>query len=364
MHRRARRREPVVASAAVTGRVFSDVEIRTARLLLRAPREADLDDEVTACQDELTQRWLPLPHPYRREDAEAFSLVAATRRRIEGAGLLRAIEVEGRYAGTIDLKRADWSAGSVEVGYLTAPWARGRGVMTEALSALTTWVLDQGFGRVEVRAAVGNLASQRVAERAGFRREGVLRRAGYTHDGPVDILVLSRTCDDPPVETAKSDPASGRPSAIRPSALVGIRRGPDLLVVQAREPSGLAFLRLPGGGIEAGELAVQAAVREIREELGATLLDPSLRGVVENLWRDAGGRQWHELCFIVAGSLAGSSTAAADWSGLIADTGQPVSWVPLAECRAGPLPFHPAPALDLLMDHHPRHTGRVDGGLE
>ncbi len=96
-------------------------------------------------------------------------------------------------------------ARSVEVGYLTAPWARGHGVMTEALSAVTGWVLGQGFARVEVRTAVGNVGSQRVAEKAGFRREGVLRRAGYTHGGPVDLVVLSRIAEDAPSAASVAD---------------------------------------------------------------------------------------------------------------------------------------------------------------
>ncbi len=76
--------------------------------------------------------------------------------------------------------------------------------MTAALGMLTGWALTPlpagglGLGRVEVRAAVGNRPSQRVAEKAGFTRDGLLRRAGRTHDGPVDVVVYSRTVDDPP----------------------------------------------------------------------------------------------------------------------------------------------------------------------
>ena len=50
---------------------------------------------------------------------------------------------------------------------------------------------DQGVERLELRAATGNLASQRVAEKAGFTREGVLRNAGYVNDGRVDMVVYS-----------------------------------------------------------------------------------------------------------------------------------------------------------------------------
>jgi RimJ/RimL family protein N-acetyltransferase len=53
------------------------------------------------------------------------------------------------------------------------------------------------FARVEIRAATGNVASQRVAERAGYVREGVLRSAGYVHAGRVDLVVFSRLAADP-----------------------------------------------------------------------------------------------------------------------------------------------------------------------
>lgn len=115
-----------------------------------------------------------------------------------GAGIERVIEVGGEFVGVIGLKGTDWAACSTEAGYWLAPWGRGRGVMTRALCALTDWALDsQGMGRVEVRVAPGNGASLAVAQRALFVREGLLRRAGWTHDGPTDLVLWSRLRDDP-----------------------------------------------------------------------------------------------------------------------------------------------------------------------
>lgn len=117
--------------------------------------------------------------------------------------------------------------------------------MTEALSAVTDCVLGQGFIRVEVRAAVGNVGSQRVAEKAGFRREGVLRRAGHTHAGPVDLVVLSRLADDPPsADTSVTGRPAHRPARIRPTALVVLRRAAEIMVIRSTDPGGEPFLRL------------------------------------------------------------------------------------------------------------------------
>jgi RimJ/RimL family protein N-acetyltransferase len=100
--------------------------------------------------------------------------------------------VDGRLAGAIDLKKTDWSALTTEVGYWSAPWVRGRGVTTTAVRLLASWALtDQGLERVELLAATGNEASSRVADKAGFQREGIARNAGVTHGGRVDLTVWS-----------------------------------------------------------------------------------------------------------------------------------------------------------------------------
>lgn len=172
------------------------------QVLLRALGPDDVDGLVAGVGDPLTQRWLPLPRPYSRNAAVEWALTAVPVAAAAGTSLVRAIEVAGLFAGIIDLRRVDWATGSAEVSYWATSAGRGHGIVTAALEALTGWALTPaaggglGLGRVEVRAAVGNRASQRVAEKAGFTREGLLRRAGRTHDGPVDLVVYSRTVDD------------------------------------------------------------------------------------------------------------------------------------------------------------------------
>ena len=74
-------------------------------------------------------------------------------------------------------------------------WRRGRGVATRALRLLSDWALSPdglGLARVQLTTDVDNPASQRVAERAGFEREGVLR-AYVEHQGARrDMVVWSR----------------------------------------------------------------------------------------------------------------------------------------------------------------------------
>ena len=62
------------------------------------------------------------------------------------------------------------------------------------------------------------------------------------------------------------------------------------------------FHRLIGGGVEHGETALEAVRREVREELGATLLDAELLGVLENIF-ELDGEPGHEVVFVHTGRL-------------------------------------------------------------
>jgi RimJ/RimL family protein N-acetyltransferase len=99
--------------------------------------------------------------------------------------------------GCLWTKRTDWVALVTEISYAVAPAARGFGVAAEAVDALAVaLILEHGFQRVELRVAPGNTASRRVAEKAGFTYEGLLRNAGHVHCGRVDLEVWSFVAAD------------------------------------------------------------------------------------------------------------------------------------------------------------------------
>ena len=176
------------------GQTFPDVVLVDGELVLRAFEEADLPGVVEAATDPLTLQWLPLPRPVRPGHGAGTGASLTT-----SAGPDRGARPgpshrwqDGQLLGAIDLKDVDWAARVAEIGYWTHPAHRGRGVMTRAVRLLARWALtDQGFERIEVRVALGNLASIRVAEKAGLIREGVARSAGYVHAGRVDLVVFS-----------------------------------------------------------------------------------------------------------------------------------------------------------------------------
>lgn len=103
----------------------------------------------------------------------------------------------GRIVGSISLYHADWNLRAAVVGYGVRSDARGKGYATEALTAVARWALTEGgLQRVALTANTDNIASVRVAEKAGFRREGTLRRASLEDDGLHDLAVFSLLNDE------------------------------------------------------------------------------------------------------------------------------------------------------------------------
>jgi RimJ/RimL family protein N-acetyltransferase len=94
------------------------------------------------------------------------------------------------FAAAVDL---ELEARQAELGYMILPAARGRGAATRALALLTRWCFDAlGLERLELRIDPANEGSNRVAERAGYRREGVLRSLHLKDGVRSDVGVWSR----------------------------------------------------------------------------------------------------------------------------------------------------------------------------
>ena len=88
---------------------------------------------------------------------------------------------EGRLVASTGLHRMDWAARRFEIGYWRRHGCGGQGFVTEAATALARLCFDHlEARRVELRMDDANVASWRVAERAGFTLEGVLRNDSLT----------------------------------------------------------------------------------------------------------------------------------------------------------------------------------------
>ncbi|KAA9111288.1 GNAT family N-acetyltransferase [Microbacterium rhizomatis] len=163
------------------------VTLRTARLELSIPTEADVDAIFEACQDPGIQRYTTVPSPYERRHAEEFIPRVAKNWAMD-LEQTWAVREGAVLAGMVGLYRL--GTGSAELGYWMSPGSRGRGLLTEAARAVIDWAFaDDGLGleRIEWRAVVGNTASARAGRALGFRYEGLLRQALLSptarHDG-------------------------------------------------------------------------------------------------------------------------------------------------------------------------------------
>ncbi len=146
---------------------------------LRQWRPDDAEWYVESSRDPEIQRWTTEPPDLT---------VAAVRVAIERALADRLVAFaitdagSGALLGNIALSPAH------ELSYFVAPAARGRGVATRAVRLLLAWAWSAGVERVELHAHVDNIGSQRVAERAGFRRDRVERAAREVKGETWDIV--------------------------------------------------------------------------------------------------------------------------------------------------------------------------------
>lgn len=165
------------------------VLLETERLLMRPFEEGDAGDLLAASRDPEILRWMPWASTQTRQTAIDWCTTHAHQ---DPARAINFAIVGGdRFAGSIGLGRTDWTDGRVEVGYWIAPWARRKGYAVEATRGVAAYAFEKGMYRIELLAATGNRPSQRVAERAGFTRESVLREAMVIPAGRVDGVLFS-----------------------------------------------------------------------------------------------------------------------------------------------------------------------------
>jgi ribosomal-protein-alanine N-acetyltransferase len=129
------------------------------------------------------------------------------------------VDGSGTFLGYAVTGPVDHEGGEVELGYAVAPAARGRGVAGAALFSMARWALEEaGLARVTALVSTLNHASSRVAQRAGFTFEGVLRSVHHRDDERVDLECWSLLPGElPAVSPRVGDRARGGPS--RPASV-------------------------------------------------------------------------------------------------------------------------------------------------
>ena len=176
--------------------------LETQRLVLRCPRPGDGLAVNSAVCDSLEglRPWMPwAKNAPSADDSEAYC------RRMHAKFLLREDLVmrifergsdgaDGPVLGAVGLHRIDWSARCFEIGYWRRKGLGGLGIVSEAVHGLARMAWDRlDARRLEIRMDDDNAPSRKVAERAGFIFEGLLRLNTLSFDGfPRSTRVYAR----------------------------------------------------------------------------------------------------------------------------------------------------------------------------
>lgn len=174
----------------------ADIGLALGDLVLRPWRESDEGALWEACQDPEIARWVSIPQPFTRTDArEQIAEWQEMWRDGSGAPFAVIDVASGRVLGAV--LRIGPDGHQATLGCWVAQPARGRGIGTRVLRAVADWTFETtDVVRVDAYIMAGNEASQRMTERAGFQREGLLRAWDLLRGVPVDCVAYSRLRDD------------------------------------------------------------------------------------------------------------------------------------------------------------------------
>ena len=147
--------------------------------MLRPLGLEDLAAVVDACADpEIPRFTLLVPSPYSEADGRRFLTHVEERWRAGDPERTFAITIGGELVGVVSVSLDDGV-----LGYWMKREARGRGLMTRAVILAVDWAREQGVARFFLTTHPDNVASQRVAEKAGFRSAGVVDEPRGFRDG-------------------------------------------------------------------------------------------------------------------------------------------------------------------------------------
>jgi len=163
---------------------------------IRPYRLGDAQSLYLAVRESLAELdpWMPWAHEdYTREEAETWVLSREPDWELGQAYEFAIVdEADGSYVGGCGVNQIRSEIRTANLGYWVRSSRQRQGAASQAARLTARFAFTElGLTRVEIVAAVGNLASQRAAEKAGAHREGVLRNRLILGDEPVDAVLYS-----------------------------------------------------------------------------------------------------------------------------------------------------------------------------
>ena len=176
--------------------------IFTERLTLRLTEIRDRDALLAIYSDKDVARFL-LDDPWTAAEAalQVSKRVRRTGLDAEEAALALVIEAEGKVVGDVAMWCTDDTRHKVEIGWVIAPWAAGRGYAAEAAGGLIrAGIRAYGLHRIEAQLDARNTASARVCEKLGMQREAWLRQNWWSKGEWTDTLIYGLLASELEVE--------------------------------------------------------------------------------------------------------------------------------------------------------------------
>lgn len=135
---------------------------------------------------------------------------------------------------------------------------------------------------------------------------------------------------------------------IRPNALLIINKNGKLLAQKGYDEfTNQSFCRLLGGGIEFGEYSLIAMKREIKEELGANILNEKMLLVIENIF-EFNNKKGHEITFLYSGDLAEENLYNQEKIKILDEQDTYAEWINISDIKEGSVILYPKEAVNYL----------------
>jgi ribosomal-protein-serine acetyltransferase len=166
-------------------------------LLLYQPRDAEELNALIEGNFNYIKRWSAWLKDRRSiENTRAF-IERNLKQFADGEGFALGIWFDGEMAGQIEFNYLDWQNRKTEIGFWLGESFQGKGLVTKSCRVLIDYAFDQlKLNRVEMLCGAENIKSRKIAEKLGFREEGIMRQAVWLHDCFVDFVIYAMLAND------------------------------------------------------------------------------------------------------------------------------------------------------------------------
>jgi len=161
-------------------------------LVPRTPEDAREMFALVDAHRKALNEWLTwIEATFSVEDARRYARFAQSQFE-QLSGFEYSVRERGAIVGGIGLYHIEWASRLAHLGYWLGPNARGRGLVTRAGAALTTYAFEElHLHRLEIRCVVENVKSRAVAERLGYALEGTMKDAYLLHGRFRDLALYA-----------------------------------------------------------------------------------------------------------------------------------------------------------------------------